>query len=223
MELKIHEVAAFYYRSQGNQLIKFDDFVRQNRRILKKISQYEFTQWSESIDETDDLSDALLWLHVHIGMPVGTHRVTTTRARYELLHHWEQQWGELPNKYRTAFIRSPKMKSIQYIDLDILKDLFAQHRKFDSVIGHIERFFRANIDLDSILNDPFQYFLEDPDAVAPFSSDSQWLVDFELSDNEEALHYLSAAVGIDIDWNLDDLDSETILFGSHEQTESEEF
>ena len=197
----INEVASYWYRVFDDQPIEFDVFVSKNRRLLRKLSLYPFAQWSEAIEETEDLVDALIILNARIGVPYRIDTAIQTRNRYLILQSWEAKWGELSKDLRIRFIRSPKFNNLQFEDIDILRGLFQQHKKFDSVKEHLYR-----LQLFTISDD-----LADWELASIFTGPPE---DVLLADDEEddaSVINLSSQVGIDIDWNPEEMDSEAIL------------
>jgi len=197
----INEVASFWYRVFDDQPIEFDVFVSQNRRLLRKLSLYPFAQWSEAIEETEDLVDALIILNAHYGVPYRIDTACQTRNRYLILQSWEAKWGELSKDLRIMFIRSPKFNYIQFEDIDILKGLFEQHKKFDSVKEHLYQ-----LKLVTMSNDLVDW--EFASIFTGLPEDVLLAVDEE---DDASVIYLSSQVGIDIDWNPEELGSEAIL------------
>jgi hypothetical protein len=197
----INEVASFWYRVFDDQPIEFDVFVSQNRRLLRKLSLYPFAQWSEAIEETEDLVDALIILNAHYGVPYRIDTACQTRNRYLILQSWEAKWGELSKDLRIMFIRSPKFNYIQFEDIDILKGLFEQHKKFDSVKEHLYQ-----LQLVTMSNDLVDW--EFASIFTGLPEDVLLAVDEE---DDASVIYLSSQVGIDIDWNPEELGSEAIL------------
>ena len=197
----INEVASFWYRVFDDQSIEFDVFVSQNRRLLRKLSLYPFAQWSEAIEETEDLVDALIILNAHYGVPYRIDTACQTRNRYLILQSWEAKWGELSKDLRMMFIRSPKFNYIQFEDIDILKGLFEQHKKFDSVKEHLYQ-----IQLVTMSND-----LVDWEFASIFTCLPEDVLLAVAEEDDTSVNYLSSQVGIDIDWNPEELDSEAIL------------
>ena len=197
----IKEVASYWYRVFDDQPIEFDVFVSKNRRLLRKLSLYPFTHWSEAIEETEDLVDALIILNARFGIPYRIETAYQTRNRYLILQSWEAKWGELSNELRIMFIRSPKFNYLQFEDIDIVNGLFQQHKKFDSVKEHL-----YHLQLSTTSNDLVDWEFDSIFTGPP--EDVLLAVDDE--DDASVIH-LSSQVGIDIDWNPDELDSEAIL------------
>jgi len=197
----INEVASYWYRVFDEQPIEFDVFVSKNRRLLRNLSLYPFVQWSEAIEETEDLVDALIILNAHYGVPYRIDTACQTRNRYLILQSWEAKWGELSKDLRIMFIRSPKFNYIQFEDIDILKGLFEQHKKFDSVKEHLYQ-----LKLVTMSNDLVDW--EFASIFTGLPEDVLLAVDEE---DDASVIYLSSQVGIDIDWNPEELGSEAIL------------
>ena len=221
MNSNVNEVASFYYQTIGNQTIPFDDFVRSNRPFLRKMARYEFVEWSKAIEQNIDLVDALWWLNINFGVPYRIENVSSMRSRYELLNCWEESWGVLPKHFRVAFIRSPKMKNLDFVDIDILKGLFSQHKKFDSVFEHLLRFILTDEDIEVDFSDYIRYVFEQTAPGELISEAIPWESYPEYAIPEESLITLSNEVGIDINWNPDELDSETLLYGMSDPDELE--
>jgi hypothetical protein len=165
------------------------------------LSLYPFTHWSEAIEETEDLADALIILNARYGIPYRIETAYRTRNRYLILQSWEAKWGELSNELRIMFIRSPKFNYLQFEDIDIVNGLFQQHKKFDSVKEHL-----YHLQLSTTSNDLVDWEFDSIFTGPP--EDVLLAVDDE--DDASVIH-LSSQVGIDIDWNPDELDSEAIL------------
>ena len=197
----IKEVASYWYRVFDDQPIEFDVFVSKNRRLLRKLSLYPFTHWSEAIEETEDLVDALIILNARFGIPYRIETATQTRNRYLILQCWEAKWGELSKDLRIMFIRSPKFNYLQFEDIDIVKGLFQQHKKFDSVQEHLYKLQLATASNDLVDWEFDSIFTGPPEDVLLAVDD----------EDDASVIYLSSQVGIDIDWNPDELDSEAIL------------
>ena len=197
----INEVASYWYRVFDEQPIEFDVFVSKNRRLLRKLSLYPFAQWSEAIEETEDLVDALIILNGRFGVPYRIDTAYQTRNRYLILQSWEAKWGELSKDLRIRFIRSPKFNNLQFEDIDILRGLFQQHKKFDSVNEHLYRLHLFTISDDLVDWEIASIFTGPPEDV---------LLAVDEEDDVSVI-YLSSQVGIDIDWNPEEMDSEAIL------------
>lgn len=204
------EVATFWYRFHGRLYTDYEMFVVKNRRILSKIGKYKYEQWSEAIEDTGDLVDALITLNLRSG-PIPLRKgYPTTNERLGLLSVWEKKWGELPRKYRIGFVRNPKFKSFENIDLEILVQLFQQHKKFDSVIEHIISFRQDRIDFDLGDFDSLSSSFDDEGSIVAMDEDS-WFGS-EDAPTEEVINNLSSEMGIDGEWNIDELDSDEIIF-----------
>jgi len=199
MKNEIEEVASYWYRTFGNQKIPFDDFILKNQRLLWKLSRYQFGDWSSAIEKSVDLADALILLNARFGTPYRIFTVKSTKIRYRLLYSWERKWGKLSREHRIAFIGSTKLNALSEVDLDILYGLFDQHRKFDSVITHINRI------VVPISDDNLDW---DRDALSAIFDDTMIPL-VELDDYE--ITTLSDQVGINIDWDPEELDSERIM------------
>lgn len=199
----IKEVASYWYRVFEDQPIEFDVFVSRNRRLLRKLSLYPFTNWSEAIEETEDLVDALIILNARFGVPYRIDTACQTRNRYLILQSWEAKWGELTKELRILFIRSPKFNNLQFEDIDIVNGLFQQHKKFDSVKEHL-----CHLQLSTNSNDLVEWEF---DSIFTGPPEAVLLVVDDEAENDASVIRLSSQVGIDIDWNPDELDSEAIL------------
>jgi len=197
----IHEVASYWYRVFDDQPIEFDVFVSKNRRLLRKLSLYPFALWSEAIEETEDLVDALIILNARFGVPYRIDTALQTRNRFLILQSWEAKWGELSKDLRIMFIRSPKFNYLQFEDIDILRGLFQQHKKFDSVKEHLYR-----LQLFTISDD-----LADWENASIFTGSLEDVLPAVDEEDDASLISLSSRVGIDIDWNPEEMDSEAIL------------
>jgi hypothetical protein len=100
------------------------------------------------------------------------------------------------------FIRSPKFNHLQFEDIDILRGLFQQHKKFDSVTEHLYRLqlFTSSDDL------------VDWGIVSIFAGPTEdVLLAVDEEEDDASVINLSSQVGIDVDWNPEELDSEAIL------------
>ena len=197
----INEVASYWYRVFDDQPIEFDVFVSKNRRLLRKLSLYPFAQWSEAIEETEDLVDALIILNARFGVPYRIDTALQTRNRFLILQSWETKWGELSKDLRIMFIRSPKFNYLQFEDIDILRGLFQQHKKFDSVKEHLYR-----LQLFTISDD-----LADWENASIFTGSLEDVLPAVDEEDDASVINLSSRVGIDIDWNPEEMDSEAIL------------
>ena len=197
----INEVASYWYRVFDDQPIEFDVFVSKNRRLLRKLSLYPFALWSEAIEETEDLVDALIILNARFGVPYRIDTALQTRNRFLILQSWETKWGELSKDLRIMFIRSPKFNYLQFEDIDILRGLFQQHKKFDSVKEHLYR-----LQLFTISDD-----LADWENASIFTGSLEDVLPAVDEEDDASVINLSSRVGIDIDWNPEEMDSEAIL------------
>lgn len=204
------EVATFWYAFHGRLDTDYETFIVKNRRILNKIGMYQYKQWSEAIEETGDFVDALITLNLRNGaIPIKT-GYPTTNERLGLLSIWEKKWGVLSRKYRIGFVRNPKFKLFVNIDLEILVQLFQQHRKFDSVIDHINSFRRGETDF--LLGDleHLSSSFDDEGSIVTIDGDS-WFGS-EDAPTEDTINSLSSDIRLDGEWNIDELDSEEIIF-----------
>jgi hypothetical protein len=211
------EVATFWYSFHGRLDTDYESFVLKHRRILSKIGRYRYEQWSEAITDTGDLVDALITLNLRNGPIPTKNGYPTTNERLGLLSVWEKKWGELPRKYRIGFVRNPKFKLFVSIDLEILVQLFQQHKKFDSVIDHINSFRRGEMDftlgdLDSLSNS-----FNDEGSMVTIDGDS-WFGS-EDAPTEDIINSLSSDIRLDGEWNIDELDSEEIIFAIEDPQE----
>ena len=204
------EVATFWYSFHGRLNTDYDEFVRKNRRILKKLGQYQYSQWSQAIEETGDLVDALIILNLQTGSTVPNKEYPTTNERLGLLSVWEEKWGVLPHKYRIGFVRNPKFKQFRNIEIEILVELFRQHRKFDSVINHIKSFRLGESDILTGDLDSLAESFDDEGSLVSEQGDT-WFGS-EDAPTLDAIEYLSSEVRMDGEWNIDELDSEDIIF-----------
>jgi len=204
------EVATFWYSFHGKLDTDYDHFVLKNRRILNKLGSYQYRDWSEAIAETGDLVDALITLNLRKG-PVALRKgFPSTNERLGLLSVWEKKWGVLPRKYRIGFVRNPKFKHFENIDLEILVQLFQQHKKFDSVINHIGSFRVGEMDFILVDLDPLSSSFDDEGSIVTIDGDS-WFGS-EDAPTEYTINSLSSDIRLDGEWNIDELDSEEIIF-----------
>ncbi len=204
------DVATFWYAFHDRLDTDYESFTLKNRRVLTKIGRYKYEQWSEAIEETGDLVDALILLNLRNGPIPTKNGYPTTNERLGLLSIWEKKWGELPRKYRIGFVRNPKFKLFVNIDLEILVQLFQQHRKFDSVIDHINSFRRGEMDFTMGDLDPLSSSFDDEGSIVTIDGDS-WLGS-EDAPTEDVINSLSSDIRLDGEWNIDELDSEEIIF-----------
>lgn len=211
------EVATFWYAFHGRLDTDYESFTLKNRRVLTKIGRYKYEQWSEAIEETGDLVDALILLNLRNGPIPTKNGYPTTNERLGLLSIWEKKWGELPRKYRIGFVRNPKFKLFVNIDLEILVQLFQQHRKFDSVIDHINSFRRGEMDFTMGDLDPLSSSFDDEGSIVTIDGDS-WLGS-EDAPTEDIVNSLSSDIRLDGEWNIDELDSEEIIFAMEDPQE----
>jgi hypothetical protein len=145
------EVASFWFHLDGPQKISFEKFVTINKKLLVKIGSYEYSEWSEAINETLCLLDALIVLNLKYDVPYHFETIKENKFKYVLMGNWEEKWGQLPNKFRSAFLNNPKFSDLDDLDFFIVQGLFREHRKFDSVIEHVQ-----------ILYESYVHFEEDP-------------------------------------------------------------
>jgi hypothetical protein len=148
---KEREVASFWFHLDGPQRVSFEQFVKDNKKLLLKIGSYEYSEWSDAINETQNLLDALIVLNLKYGVPYYFETIKENKLRYVLMGNWEGKWGQLPIKFRSAFLNNPKFSDLDDLDFFIVQGLFREHRKFDSVIEHVQ-----------ILYESYVYFEEDP-------------------------------------------------------------
>lgn len=202
-----NEVASFWYTQNGASSIPFDNFVKENRHLLEKLGKYHFERWSEAILETGDLIDALIWLNVRDGIPYKVETLDNVRSRVALLYLWEAKWGYLPKHYRIAFIKHSDFIYLRNFDFDIIAELFKQHKKFETVLDHIRMLVDSNGEINPLLDD-----FTPLDNLLPLDSDIdefEWEVLTGASEFE--LTNLSTEIGVNLDWNLDEMNSEEIL------------
>jgi hypothetical protein len=154
--------------------------------------------------------DALITLNLRNGPIPSKNGYPTTNERLGLLSVWENKWGALPRKYRIGFVRNPKFKLLVNIDLEILVQLFQQHRKFDSVIDHINSFRRGEMNFIIGGLDPLPSSFDDDGSILTIDGDS-WLGS-EDAPTEDTINSLSSDIRLDGEWNIDELDSEEIIF-----------
>ncbi len=203
------EVATFWYTFHGRLDTDYETFVAKNRRILSKIGKYQYAKWSEAIAETGDLVDALITLNLRNGPIPSKNGYPTTNERLGLLSVWEKKWGVLPRKYRIGFVRNPKFKQFTNIDLEILVQLFQQHKKFDSVINHINSFRRDEINFVFGNLDTLSSSFDEEGSM--LTIDDNW-IGLEDAPTEDSINSLSSDIRLEGDWNIDELDSEEIIF-----------
>jgi hypothetical protein len=120
-----------------------------------------------------------------------------------LLQVWEKKWGTLPTKWRIGFVRHSGFSDIQWLDIEILEYMFTQHRKFESVIGHLIS-LQLDVDVQELT---FDFSNEDyfPESLTLTESDS------DPNFDDQAILELSTETNIPLDWNMDDLDTDDIL------------
>jgi hypothetical protein len=202
-----NEIASFWYSQNSSLTIPYDTFVKDNRATLEKIKQYEFENWSQAILETGDLNDSLIWLNVRHGVPYRIETLDNVRSRVTLLYLWETKWGFLPKHFRIAFIKHPDFIYLKNFDFDIIAELFKQHKKFETVIEHIRMLVDPNSEINPFLDDysPLDNLLTLEMDIDEF----EW--DKLTSSGELEVTNLSKEMGVDLDWNLDEMGSEEIL------------
>ena len=215
-----NEVASFWYTQNDELSIPFDKFVKDNRPFLEKISKYDFDKWSSAILETGDLTDALIWLNIRCGIPYKIEKLDNVRSRVTLLYLWEYSWGHLPKHFRLLFIRHPDFEYIENFDFELIAELFKQHKKFESVLDHIRMLFDPNDEIDPFFDDysPLDnLLLFDMDVSEEEWEDLTGTSEFELKN-------LSSEMGVDLDWNLDEMSSDEILgFDKDLENQSDHF
>lgn len=199
----IREVASFYYSYNGPQAIAFEAFINDKKKILSKIAQYDFEEWTEAIHEGTDIEEVLCYLVVNFGQIYATMTARSSRARLHLLQVWEKKWGVLPTKWRIGFVRHADFSELQWLDLAILEYMFTQHRKFESVLDHLINLQKGS-DIQELT---FDFNNEDHELGSLTTSES----DSEPNFDHEGISILSAETMIPLDWNLDDLDTDEIL------------
>lgn len=198
---RINDVASFYYSFNGPQTIAFENFINHNKSILRKISKYDYEDWNVGIRQFSDLQEVLCFLVVNFGYKYKFVTAKSTEARFHLLQIWEKNWGTLPNKWRVGFVRHPRFKEIQFMDVEILEYMFSQHRKFSTIIEHL-----VNLQINTTLNQISSDFNEiELESIATSESDSE--PNFDL----DSITLLSSETEIPLDWNIDDLDTDDIL------------
>lgn len=202
-----NEVASFWYAQNSGLTIPYDTFVTENRFLLEKINKFNFQDWSKAILETGDLVDALIWLNVRFGIPYRVETLDNVRSRVTLLYLWETKWGFLPKHFRIAFIKHPDFEFIKNFDFDLISELFKQHKKFESVLNHIKMLVSPDTEINP--------FLED---YSPLDNLLTFEMDLDEDDWEEIagapqleVSRLSKEMGVDLEWNLDEMGSEEIL------------
>lgn len=199
----IREVASFYYSHNGPQTVAFESFIKDKKNILRKISTYDFDEWSEAIHQGTDIEEVLCYLVVNYGHGYNAMKARSSKARLHLLQVWEQKWGTLPTKWRVGFVRHSGFTDLQWFDIEILEYMFTQHRKFESVLDHL-----INLQKDSDIQElTFDFNSEDHELGSLTTSES----DSEPNFDHEGISSLSVETKIPLDWNLDDLDTDEIL------------
>ena len=88
--------------------------------------------------------------------------------------------------------------------------LFQQHRKFASLIYHINSFRRGEIVLLLGDLDPLSSSFDDGGSMVTIDGDS-WFGS-EDAPTEDTINSLSSDIRLDGEWNIDELDSEEIIF-----------
>ena len=201
----LREIVSFYYSFNGPQDIEFETFLKTNRRILKKIANYQYEDWSLAIEQEESLEEILCFLTVNYGRQYAAMTATSTKARLHLLQVWERKWGTLPTNWRIGFIRHKSFFEIQSIDLELLEYLFTQHRKFSSVIDHLIGL--QNRTDESVILEDFIRTNESIGSLTLSESESESEIEFD----EKTIIELSTDTAISIDWNIDDMDTDDIL------------
>jgi hypothetical protein len=149
---KKSEVASYWFNLDGPQKISYEQFMSDNKKLLAKIESFEYSEWSQAIDETLNLLDALIVLNLKYDIPYNFETIKENKLRYVLMGNWEEKWGQLPNKFRSAFLKNPKFADLDDLDFFIIQGLFREHRKFDSVIEHVQNLYEAYVHFEE---DPF--------------------------------------------------------------------
>ncbi len=145
------DVASFWFNIDGPQKTTYEEFIRENKKLIKKIEAYEFSKWSQAIEQTGNLLDALIVLNLKYEIPYTFETIKENKFRYMLLGNWEQKWGQLPNKFKSAFLTHPRFSDLDDLDFFVVQELFREHRKFETVVEHVQRLYEAYV-----------YFEEDP-------------------------------------------------------------
>ena len=200
---KVREVASFFYSFNGPQPLVFETFVKEKKKILGKISAYDFDEWTLAIERAADVEESLCFLVVNYGHRYQAMKSGSSKARLHLLQVWEKHWGKLPTKWRVGFIRHAGFSEIQWLDIAILEYMFTQHRKFESVIDHL-----IGLQLGVAVKEfSFDFSNEN------YHSESLTVTESDSDPNfdNEAILVLSHETSIPLDWNIDDLDTDDIL------------
>jgi hypothetical protein len=142
---KKSEVASYWFNLDGPQRVPYEVFIKDNKTLLKKIESYEFSEWSQALEQTLDLLDTLIVLNLKYGIPYKYETISNNKFRYILMGNWQQKWGQLPSKFKSAFLNNPKFSDLDDLDFFVVQGLFRQHRKFDSVIEHINSLYEAYV------------------------------------------------------------------------------
>jgi hypothetical protein len=150
---KQSEVASYWFNLDGPQRISYEQFITDNKTLLKKIESYEFSEWSQALEQTLDLLDTLIVLNFKYGMPYEYKTIKENKLRYILMGNWEQKWGLLPSKFKSSFLNNPKFSDLDDLDFFVIQGLFREHRKFDTVIEHLQSLYEAYVFFDE---DPFE-------------------------------------------------------------------
>ena len=149
--IKKSEVASFWFNIDGPQKLSYEQFIHENRKLIRKIEAYEFSEWSRAIEQTMSLLDALIVLNLKYGTPYEFETISDNKLRYILMGNWEQKWGQLPSKFKSAFLSHPRFSDLDDLDFLLVQGLFREHRKFETVIEHVQSLYEAYV-----------YFEEDP-------------------------------------------------------------
>jgi len=150
---KKSEVASYWFNLDGPQKVSYEKFIAENKTLLKKIESYKFSEWSQALEQTLDLLDTLIVLNFKYGIPYDYETIADNKFRYILMGNWEQKWGQLPSKFKSAFLNNPKFSDLDDLDFFVVQGLFRQHRKFDTVIEHVHSLYESYVFFEE---DPFE-------------------------------------------------------------------
>lgn len=150
---KKSEAASYWFNLDGPQRVSHEKFIAENKTLLKKIESYKFSEWSQALEQTLDLLDTLIVLNFKYGIPYDYETIADNKFRYILMGNWEQKWGQLPSKFKSAFLNNPKFSDLDDLDFFVVQGLFRQHRKFDTVIEHVNGLYESYVFFEE---DPFE-------------------------------------------------------------------
>ena len=150
---KKSEAASYWFNLDGPQRVSYEKFIAENKTLLKKIESYKFSEWSQALEQTLDLLDTLIVLNFKYGIPYDYETIADNKFRYILMGNWEQKWGQLPSKFKSAFLNNPKFSNLDDLDFFVVQGLFRQHRKFDTVIEHVNSLYESYVFFEE---DPFE-------------------------------------------------------------------